>query len=671
MALHSNASVARSHPIRSRGSPIDPETKPRSSAARLWAVLLLSLALILGGGAFAGAVQSDFGAVDVDDVRFTGSGGQPLSGLLYVPDGVTAETPAPGILAVHGYINSRETQSAFAIELARRGYVVLSLDQSGHGWSGGPAFANGFGGPAALQYLSALDITDADNIGLGGHSMGGWTILAAAATFPDMYQSMVLQGSSTGPPFAADGTPDFPRNVSLVYGEYEEFAALMWETPDPGDVQSTEKMMTLFGTDEEVETGRMYGSIEDGTARIIHRPSATHPGLTIDRASVDHTIDWFDQTLEGARSVDGQTWWLKEAGTLLALLGGVLFLFPFGALLLRTRAFRGLAHRPAPGVGMRGLPWWGAALGTAVISAVTFFPLQLRGVEWVPPNTLFPQEITTGVMFWALANGVIALGLFAVWHGTSGRKAGGDARAYGLRIGTHGTLALVGRSALLAATIAGALYLLLALTHGLFLVDFRFWVFNLHLMNAERFWVFLVYLLPFTVFTVAAAIVLHGQLRSSPVETGVIGRMVRSGLVLAVGVFVLIVVNYIPLFAGGTLLVDTQPLLSIVAYQFVPLLFLIGALITWFGDESGTIYVGAFLSAILISWNNVAATANQVDVASWAAGPQFLRLWLPLIAALALLGFAARRFRGAGGVVDEHDDAAATPATRESADTVS
>ncbi|WP_201721683.1 hypothetical protein [Caulobacter sp. B11] len=29
------------------------------------------------------------------------------------------------MLAVHGYINSRETQSPFAIEFARRGYVVL------------------------------------------------------------------------------------------------------------------------------------------------------------------------------------------------------------------------------------------------------------------------------------------------------------------------------------------------------------------------------------------------------------------------------------------------------------------------------------------------------------------------------------------------------------------
>src|SRR2546428_14064146 len=69
-----------------------------------------------------------------------------MSGLLHTPRNATPKTPAPGILAVHGYINSRETQDGFAIEFARRGYVVLALDQTGHGYSDPPAFAGGFGG---------------------------------------------------------------------------------------------------------------------------------------------------------------------------------------------------------------------------------------------------------------------------------------------------------------------------------------------------------------------------------------------------------------------------------------------------------------------------------------------------------------------------------------------
>ena len=113
-------------------------------------MLVFALILILLGGFVAWMTQTSGGSVTIKDARWVGSNGTMMSGLLYIPDGVTAENPAPGIVAIHGYINSRETQDGFSIEFARRGYVVLASDQTGHGYSDGPAFANGFGGPDAL-----------------------------------------------------------------------------------------------------------------------------------------------------------------------------------------------------------------------------------------------------------------------------------------------------------------------------------------------------------------------------------------------------------------------------------------------------------------------------------------------------------------------------------------
>src|ERR1700721_37721 len=107
-------------------------------------------------------------------------------------------------------MNARTPGAAFVIEPGRRGYVVLALDQTGHGYSDGPAFANGFGGPDGLAYLRSLAFVDKDNIGLEGHSMGGWTVLAAAAAMPNDYKSMALEGFSTGKPFAANGTARAP-----------------------------------------------------------------------------------------------------------------------------------------------------------------------------------------------------------------------------------------------------------------------------------------------------------------------------------------------------------------------------------------------------------------------------------------------------------------------------
>ncbi|OYX75776.1 MAG: alpha/beta hydrolase, partial [Bradyrhizobium sp. 35-63-5] len=200
-----------------------------------WLLLVLGLVLVLGGSALAWKVQTA-GGIKVTEVSFPGTGGAPMSGLLYTPPNATPATPAPGVLAVHGYINSRETQSGFAIEFARRGYVVLALDQTGHGYSGGAAFSNGFGGPDGLNYLRGLPTVDPANIGLEGHSMGGWTVLAAAATMPDAYRAVVMEGSSTGKPFAAEGSPTWPRNLALVFSQYDEFSKLMWGVDRARDV---------------------------------------------------------------------------------------------------------------------------------------------------------------------------------------------------------------------------------------------------------------------------------------------------------------------------------------------------------------------------------------------------------------------------------------------------
>ena len=52
-----------------------------------------------------------------------------------------------------------------------------------------------------------------------------------------------------------------------------------------------------------------------------------------------------------------------------------------------------------------------------------------------------------------------------------------------------------------------------------------------------------------------------------------------------------------------------EPLLSIVAFQFVPLMIIVGLLLTFYFYKTGRIYTGAFLVAILITWYIVAGQA--------------------------------------------------------------
>ena len=217
---------------------------------RKWLAFGLAWALILGGAFLAHSIQTT-GGTTVSEVRIAAAPGVTVSGLLYTPRNATAATPAPAVLVSHGYINTREMQSPFAIELSRRGFVVLSMDMTGHGYSGGIVGTADFGGPAALRYLRSLPVVDKANVGLEGHSMGGGPILAAAAEIPDGYRSIVLEGSTPG--LLGAKAPANPRNLAVVFGQFDEFAGLMWQVPKGSLVATSPKLQKLFGLSGPVE----------------------------------------------------------------------------------------------------------------------------------------------------------------------------------------------------------------------------------------------------------------------------------------------------------------------------------------------------------------------------------------------------------------------------------
>ena len=454
-----------------------------------WRLFCAGWACVLAGSLVAHLTQTA-GGINVQDVRFSSRDGATLSALLYVPASASTTNKAPGVLAVHGYINSREAQSGFAIEFARRGYVVLALDQTGHGYSDPPAFGNGFGGPAALQYLRSLEMVDRDNIGMEGHSMGGWSVLAAAAEYPDDYRSMVLAGSSTGTPFAADGTPEWPRNVAVVFSLYDEFASLMWGTQRARDAADSAKLQTLFATKQTVATGQLYGDIHDGTARVLYQPPVTHPGDHISHAAIGHALDWFAQTLTGGvpLSSDNQIWFRKELGTALALAGFVMLLMGSFRLLLKLPGFKQLQKAPAPAAWERRTGrWWILAVALTTLPVATFYVFFKWAEAMLPPSAWLQQGITNQVLFWALANGLLGFAVSTIGRGKDARVA---------------SFATVGAvpSGLLAMLTIGVGYGAVALADRLFLVDFRFWFVGVKTLSLHQFGLALVYLLPFTLY---------------------------------------------------------------------------------------------------------------------------------------------------------------------------
>jgi pimeloyl-ACP methyl ester carboxylesterase len=564
---------------------------------RKWGFFILGVVLILGGSYLAHAVQTS-GGVTLRDVRFAGDpiagkGGLTQSGLLYVPKTATAAHPAPAVLASHGYINTREMQSPFAIELARRGFVVLAMDMIGHGYSDGAVGeSKDLGGPAALRYLQSLPFVDKANIGLEGHSMGGVPVATAAASQPQGYKAMVLEGSTPG--FLGAKTPAKPNNLAIVFGQYDEFAPLMWGVPKGSLVANSPKLAKVFGIAGPVLVGKIYGTLPDGSARVLENPPVTHPWEHFSRAGVGGAVDWFQKTLTGEANPLGpndQIWLWKDVGTAIAFAGFVCLLIGTFEVLLLSPVFASLNVPAQPAAERRGGKWWLAFLLTAAVPALTFYPLMKFGVLFFPMQ-LFPQSIQNQLIVWALVNALITLVLSLALRGGKPAFTTDWPKSVGIA----------------AATIAVG-YLSLVIVDAVFKVDYRFWVLGLKPLDGRHALMAIPYLILWAAFFLVA-------LRALAANLAVKGEgfMVQAGawkLAMSLGFIVLLIVEYSTLFRTGLLFTPSEPLNTIVAIQFVPLLAVVGAIAAVTYRRTNSYVPGALICALLLSWYVTAGTATH------------------------------------------------------------
>ena len=582
-------------------------------------LLVVSVILILVCGVVANVIQNDGCNVRVRDVRFAGTGGTMMSGLLFIPKNATPKTPAPGILAIHGYIITREMQSGFAIEFARRGWVVLELDETGHGYSDPPVGANAYGATDGLAYLRSLDIVDKNKIGLEGHSMGGWASVIAAAMRPNDYKAIVLEGSSTGTTFNKEyipvpGSPTFPKNLAVVFSTFDEWSMLMWEVPKGSDVVKSEALKKVFGVTDTIVPDKVYGSIEDGTARVLYQPKTIHNGDHLSCSAIGYAISWFQKTLgqENTLPASNQIWCWKELATLVGLIGAILLLFAAGNLLLQTGCFSSLNGEPQNPKPASGAGWWIGFAFLFFVPTLTYFPLTLIGNIAAKASWLFPQQESNNIMLWLLVNALLSLIFFTVWHFASNKKKGGNGMAYGLKTTTGMDWKKIGLSAWFAFLVTAIVYLSVIVISYFFTVDFRFWMIPLKPMSPIQTKIALRYLIPFALFYLMFAVVLHGQMRS--LKGGTAKRMVMSMVVAALGYLVMLLVLYIPLLAGGRLSIPDirMTLYAILAIQMLPLFVIVSLISSYFYEKTGLVYAGAFTNAMFITWYIVASEATHI-----------------------------------------------------------
>jgi dienelactone hydrolase len=269
-------------------------------------ILLLGSVICIYG---AYKVNTWNGELEVSNIVIPGK--NSLSGVIYKPKVILDE--APGVVLAHGISNSKESVTGIGLELAKHGYVTLSMDLMGHGRSSGKLDGSdpSLGMIQAARYLSELPYIS-DNVGFVGHSLGaGVTLYAASQDFSEA--GVVLIAGGIVPNYNSEGVAiSQPNNVLVIIGQYD---VLFDMDTLSNDIEST-------FPNNIPELNALKGDPEQGTMTMLLMPPTSHLLEPLDPRVVEATVDWFNIIYK--IEVDySQTYLIRESLILLAFIAFV------------------------------------------------------------------------------------------------------------------------------------------------------------------------------------------------------------------------------------------------------------------------------------------------------------------------------------------------------------
>ncbi|MFM9878241.1 MAG: alpha/beta hydrolase family protein [Rhodoglobus sp.] len=601
--------------------------------------LALSLVLMVASSLVASVVQTAGYTVTVKNMSWETASGESMSALLYKPNGVSADQKAPAIVVAHGWWNNKEMQDANFVELARRGYVVMSIDMYGHGDSDyltSDVTLGGTGMYDAVKLLADLPYVDQSKIGVSGHSNG-----ARAANF-----SVAIDNAAEKPLIAAvflvDNDPVYTdaandnayfdlygtRDTGLVADQYDEFFFRSYSaegavlTP-PRDYIGTPNAQSFlhYGADpaditDVREAGTFYTDGPGGAIRVTYTPAETHPWGTISKTTVASQVEFWEEAFGAPTAIEpgSQVWQIKELFTTLGMIGFAIFLLAFARTLLGTRAFAGLkleSPLPIAANTRAGLGWfWGAMLVSTLVSGISYVILSntpwVQGIAFNFLPTIFTQGAVFFIAFWAAINGLAAILIMAISYLLFARKNGMSPRALGLLPGWR----KVGLAAGLAVVTVAAAYGIVFFFSWLLNTDFRFWTIAVKDFGADKLWIALLYVPFFLLYFVANSVAIN-----------VFNRFTFRGkewlntatlaFINALPLIILVVAQYVTFFVTGETIPGFGGIFSIWLFPVIVIVAATAVLSRKLYRITGNPYIGGFISAAVVT---LIAVSNTLTV---------------------------------------------------------
>lgn len=652
--------------------------------------LVVCILVIFLSSFIASAIQSNGWSIEVTDLRdaenegtaisLTGEetkiNGKVVSGILFKPKDATADNPLPAVVLTHGYLNNREMQLQNAIELARRGFVVLTVDREGHGNYENSGEQSAMMATSGLydsvKYLYNMDYVDKDKIGISGHSMGGMT--TAMTLLQDMQLGLVSAGLiQAWDTFMGAGAD---VDVGMLKAQDDEFFFTTNEGEDgtiSREYLSTQEAKTFIGNAElegDVVSGAIYvngqavettgGQETEGAFRVVYEISGVHPQNHCSVEGASAVVNFFYNafgTPNGYEYISegNQVWWVKEAFSLIGMIGFFALIFPLVSLLLTTPVFRSLRvakqqvveetvvvtdetgaeqtmvcqklvwdganiplqPKPLKGV-QKNISYWLAAIGIMLFSGFSIHSICTEyGSKWFPNTQLYPQDTTNWVAMWAVCSALFSLAVILFFwlantvvnkirYGDNYLEYQENPFAAGkIATGLGGLL----KTFVLALLVLGILMAVLYTNWAIWTVDFRIWtlavkVFDMGVLlpTIVRYGVF------FGIFFIVSAL-FNETYRASNIPEW--ASTLINVFFNFFGVLLVIAIQYGEFTSTGVMWQPDMNLGYIVLFPMVPILAIATVISRRMTAKTGNMWLGAFINTLLFTLITCSNTASS------------------------------------------------------------
>lgn len=586
------------------------------------------LAILFLSSLFASQIQSNFGKTNISLERLDTGDGQYIYYDLYKPETATELTKAPFIAIIPGFQRSKEALSNVAIELSRRGHVVGLIDPYAQGLSSSSksriaATTQGYGMFALIEHIHGSDdylYINKNLLGSTGHSMGGNAAIRGADYFgkdaikndkESILHSIYISGYVLT--LRDEILKNARSNIGVSYALYDEGAFRNelkgWDAADMKIApESLRTVNSIFAENEKleiVELNKMYGNIDNRTARIIFNEALLHPFQPYNKEAMANQLYYFDEVFNSPIKKDSydQIWQFKEFLTLLNMVVSFLLLIPLTKNLLKISFFSMIVKKvpePLPVQNRKSkIIFWSLISFSALVACVTFIPMvevakylfpeaATRNLTW-----FFPQRMNNSVMLWALFNGTLGLILFFLSYYMFGKKHGVKQNSWGLVISLNELF----RTVILALSIFAIYYLILYVIYALFHIDYRFWFMGVRVFQPEMLLVLAMYFPFFFVFFFSNSLRVNGAMRFSGQSENVsrlIGGLANSG-----GLILIIIIQYVVFWWTGTVYWTTNWLSVNLLFGIVPIMFILPYFNRIFFQITGRVYLGPLVTCLI------------------------------------------------------------------------